>query len=49
LKHSAILQQELLKDKILIIGPAIKATYNGPFILPPFRRNEAMFNVDWKS
>tara|TARA_B100001996_G_scaffold26933_1_gene20722 strand:+ start:1018 stop:1590 length:573 start_codon:yes stop_codon:yes gene_type:complete len=49
LKHSKILQQELLKDKILIIGPAIKATYNGPFILPPFRRNEAMFNVDWKS
>jgi len=49
LKHSKILQQELLKDKILIIGPAIKATYNGPFTLPPFRRNEAMFNVDWKS
>jgi len=48
-KYSKILKQELSKDEILIIGSAIKATYNGPFTLPPFRRNEAMFNVEWKS
>ena len=49
LKHSKILQQELSKDKVLIIGSPIKATYNGPFTLPPLRRNEAMFSVDWKT
>ena len=47
-KHSEILKQKLLKDQISIKGFAIKATYNGPFTLPPFRRNEAMFNVSWK-
>ena len=41
--------RELLKDQILIKGSAIKATYNGPFTLPLFRRNEAMFNIDWKN
>ena len=49
IKHSKILYQKLLEDKILIKGSAIKATYNSPFTLPPFRRNEAMFNVDWKN
>ena len=48
-KYSKILYQKLLEDQILIKGSAIKATYNGPFTLPPFRRNEAMFNVDWKN
>ena len=47
-KYSTILYQKLLEDRISIKGSAIKATYNGPFTLPPFRRNEAMFNVDWK-
>ena len=47
-KHKKILQQNLIKDKIEIIGTAIKATYNGPFTLPLLRRNEAMFRVDWK-
>ena len=48
-KYSKILYQKLLEDQILIKGSAIKATYNSPFTLPPFRRNEAMFNVDWKN
>ena len=48
-KYSKILYQKLLEDQILIKGSAIKATYNGPFTLPPFRRNEAMFKVDWKN
>ena len=47
-KHRNILRQKLLEDNISIIGNAIKATYNGPFTLPSFRRNEAMFIVDWK-
>ena len=46
-KHSSILREKLLEDKILIKGNAIKATYNGPFTLPFLKRNEAMFKVDW--
>ena len=48
-KHSEILREKLLEDKISIKGSAIKATYNSPFTLPFFRRNEAMFSVDWKN
>ena len=44
-KHNKILKQKLLEDKISIKGLAIKASYNSPFTLPPFRRNEVMFNV----
>jgi len=47
-KHKKILKENLIEDKIEIISPAIKATYNGPFTLPILRRNEAMFRVDWK-
>ena len=47
-KHSEILKEELRENEVLIMGPPIKATYNGPFTLPPFRRNEAMYLVDWK-
>ena len=47
-KHKKILKENLIEDKIEIIGPAIKATYNGPFTLPILRRNEAMFHVDWR-
>ena len=47
-KHKKILKENLIEDKIEIIGPAIKATYNGPFTLPMLRRNEAMFHIDWR-
>ena len=49
IKYSKTLQEKLLEDKILIKGFPIKATYNGPFTLPLLRRNEAMFNIEWKS
>ena len=48
IKHKEILENELKKDNISIVGPAIKATYNRPFTLPMLRRNEAMFEVNWK-
>ena len=48
-KYSKTLQEKLLEDKILIKGLPIKATYNGPFTLPLLRRNEAMFNIEWKN
>ena len=47
-KHKKILKENLIEDKIEIIGSAIKATYNGPFTLPILRHNEVMFHVDWK-
>ena len=47
-KHRKILKDNLLKNKIEIINSAIRATYNGPFTLPFFRRNEAMFRIAWK-
>ena len=47
-KHNKILKQKLLDDNISINGSAIRATYNSPFTLPPLRRNESMFSIDWK-
>ena len=47
-KHNTILKQKLLEDKISIKGFAIRATYNSPFTLPPLRRNESMFSINWK-
>ncbi len=49
IKQKDILEEELKKNNILIIGPPIKATYNGPFTLPMLRRNEAMFKIDIKT
>ena len=48
-KHHKILEQKLLEDNISIKGSAIRATYNSPFTLPPLRRNESMFSIDWKN
>ncbi len=48
-KHHKILKQKLVEDNIVIKGSAIRATYNSPFTLPPLRRNESMFNIDWKN
>ncbi len=46
-KHHKILKEKLLEDNISINGSAIRATYNSPFTLPPLRRNESMFSIDW--
>ena len=48
IKHKEILENELKIVNISIVSPAIKATYNSPFTLPMFRRNEVMFKVNWK-
>ena len=39
--------KKLEKENILIKSPPIKAIYDGPFTIPLFRRNEAMFLVEW--
>ena len=48
LKYKEILKEKLINDEIEIKSTAIKATYNGPFTLPIFRRNEAMFKIVWQ-
>ena len=48
IKHKEILKNELKKDNISIVGPPIKVSYNTPFTLPMLKRNEAMFEINWK-
>ena len=47
-KHAKILNDALFKDSIRAVKKPIKATYNGPFTPFFLRRNEAMYQVDWK-
>ena len=46
-EHYTELKAALDKDGMVIKGPPIKATYNSPFTLPFFRRNEAMYPLEW--
>ena len=47
LKHYKKLTNQLIKDQIDFIEPAIRATFNGPFTLPVLRRNEIMMKVNY--
>ena len=46
--RAAHLKRHLQEAGVTILGPSIKATYNGP--LTPFfmRRNEAIYPIDWQ-
>ena len=46
IKYKDILENELIKNNILILSSPIKATYDKPFTLPMLRRNEAMFKIN---
>ena len=46
-KHYKQIINQLNKDNIEFIEPAIRATFNGPFTLPIFRRNEIMIKINY--
>ena len=46
-KHYKKIINQLNKDDIDFIEPAIRATFNGPFTLPIFRRNEIMMKINY--
>ena len=48
MKYKKILYEALIADGITMNEIPIKASYNAPYIPPIFRRNEAMFNINWK-
>ena len=48
IKHKNILHEELTKNNISAKSLPIRATYNSPFTLPAFRRNEVMFRINYK-
>ena len=47
LRHAKLLVERLVLDEIEYLGPAIRATYNGPFTPPFMRRNELMYKIKW--
>ena len=47
IKHHEELKVAMERDGLIVTGPPIKATYNSPFTPPFFRRNEAMYNLNW--
>ena len=42
------LLHELRASGLTPLGPAIRATYNGPFTPPFLRCNEAMYRIEWQ-
>ena len=46
LKNKDILEKALKQDSLLVLSPPIRASYNSPFTLPMFKRNEVMYRVD---
>ena len=45
LKNKDILKKQLKQDNITIIGSPIRASYNSPFTLPMFKKNEVMYRI----
>jgi len=46
LKNKDILDKALKQDNLMVLSPPIRASYNSPFTLPIFKRNEVMYRVD---
>ena len=48
LRQAALLRKRLDEDQVFTRSSSIMATYNGPFTPFFWRRNEAMYRVDWE-
>ena len=46
-EHQKELEVALKQDGLVAKGPPVRATYNSPFTPPFFRRNEAMYPLEW--
>ena len=46
LKYKTILDQFIKDKNITISSNLMIAQYNSPWIMPPFRRNELMYQID---